>query len=98
MIDPDIFNPKGTSLVLVHSIKGEKYLAEISSMLNMKSTNAQAAMDYNVAIDHSAIMPSDRDDFFNDLRSNVDIKKIFERYDKESKLKRILRFIKHKIS
>ena len=64
---PDFFDGKGTSLVLVHSDKGQALLDRVSASLRITGTALDAALSFNPAAERSVARPAARETFFADL-------------------------------
>ena len=64
---PDFFDGKGTSLLLVHTEKGERLRARIAPALRMTATDLDRALAANPAADHSVACPAARTAFFGAL-------------------------------
>ncbi|MBQ8143698.1 MAG: Coenzyme F420 hydrogenase/dehydrogenase, beta subunit C-terminal domain [Butyricicoccus sp.] len=64
---PDFFDGKGTSLLLVHSAKGKTLLDRISPALRLTETDLVTALSFNPAADHSVARPAARETFFADF-------------------------------
>lgn len=64
---PDFFDGKGTSLLLVHSAKGQALLDRVSASLRITKTDLAAAISFNPAADRSVACPAARDTFFADF-------------------------------
>ncbi|MBA4317081.1 MAG: 4Fe-4S ferredoxin [Flavobacterium sp.] len=64
-LDPSMDQDKGTSLVLVNSLKGRDFLEELGDSITKKQFSLGEAMKFNPAI-HSSIRPAspDRKEFF----------------------------------
>lgn len=54
---------KGTSLVLIHSPKGENIFAAIGNLIKYKQANYKEAIKYNQSIYQSARKPNNRNKF-----------------------------------
>ncbi|MBR3867499.1 MAG: Coenzyme F420 hydrogenase/dehydrogenase, beta subunit C-terminal domain [Butyricicoccus sp.] len=64
---PDFFDGKGTSLMLVHSAKGQALLDRIAPALRLTRTDLDAALSFNPAAAHSVTRPAARETFFADF-------------------------------
>ena len=67
----DFFDGKGTSLLLVHSEKGERLRARIAPALRMTATDLDRALAANPAADRSVACPPGRTAFFAALDSRT---------------------------
>lgn len=63
----DFFDGKGTSLLLVHSDKGQALLDRVSASLRITKTDLAAAISFNPAADRSVARPDARAAFFANL-------------------------------
>lgn len=66
-IAPEMSDGKGTSLVLVRSEKGKRFLTRITGDLKIKEVNYTDGVAYNSAEYQSALRPVQRDIFFEDM-------------------------------
>ncbi|MCH5191173.1 MAG: Coenzyme F420 hydrogenase/dehydrogenase, beta subunit C-terminal domain [Oscillospiraceae bacterium] len=64
---PEFDDDKGTSLVIVHSHKGEQLLEQIKDNLIWTETNTPSAVSYNSAMLNSVAPHPKREEFFNEL-------------------------------
>lgn len=70
-IDKNLDNNIGTSMVLLNSIKGEKYFESVKSNLEWEYTNFESIFPGNIALTKSIENPKiDRRQFFEDLDNN----------------------------
>lgn len=76
---PDMFDNKGTSLVLVHTDKGQKLLDEISSLLSLRSADIDQALAFNPAMVRSSSRNKNREKFLAAI-SNRDFPKTVNKY------------------
>ncbi len=60
----------GTSLVIIHTEKGQKLLNSVCKQFIIKKTDVKKAVEYNSAIIKSVPMPPQREQFFNMLLSD----------------------------
>ncbi|MGI6279790.1 MAG: Coenzyme F420 hydrogenase/dehydrogenase, beta subunit C-terminal domain [Acutalibacteraceae bacterium] len=61
---PEMFDDKGTSLVLLNSDKGKALFEQIQSKLVFRHVDCMQAVQFNSAATKSADLPKCRDDFF----------------------------------
>ena len=90
---PEMFDDKGTSLVMVNSDKGAKIFNEISQDLNYKEVNRDEALKYNPSALTSAHMPKQRKAFLQNVNAD-NFKDCVNKYAKRSVIRSmILRII-----
>lgn len=69
---PAAANPKGVSLVLVNTAKGERYLLdECASKCNLAETEPAAAAKYNHNLNSPSILPAGRDALMDAMANKV---------------------------
>lgn len=78
-IHPDIFDDKGTSLVIVNSIKGEKLFHLIKDEMQYQETNLDEALKYNPAMIKSVNKDNNREMFFENI-DKLDFDKLVKKY------------------
>ena len=96
---PEMDDDKGTSLVLVHSDKGQQMLKILSDRMNCKPVDCDVVEKYNSAGIKSCQKNSNRDSFISEIVS-ADFESTVHKYTKPPFSKRIRSFlgrIKHKI-
>lgn len=64
---PDMDDDKGTSLVLIHSEKGQRILSQLSEQIKAVRTDLSSAVSGNQALLHSAVQSPNSKDFFKEL-------------------------------
>jgi len=70
---PELDNDTGTSLVIVNSDKGRRFIKGLDEKIILKQISIEDALPYNPALPHSVKEPPRRDEFFADLdRMNFD--------------------------
>ncbi len=82
-VDPDMFDDKGASLVLVHSAAGEQALAQIRPDLVLKAEPVELALAGNPSALHSAVEPKARAAFFAEFekrQGNLDYGRAADKY------------------
>lgn len=84
---PEMFDDKGTSLVLVQSAKGKRLLEAIKSGLRIKEVSMTESVRFNSSYVKSVQRPRLRDTFFQDLEIKP-LDFIFKRYGRDSICKR----------
>lgn len=70
-IDPDMDDDKGTSLIIVHTIKGENMVSTLSGSFKIKSVDIKNAMKYNPSFYKSAKVNPNRKEFFLNVRKHI---------------------------
>ncbi len=97
-IDASMFDDKGTSLVIVHTLKGQKLLNELSG-IDLKEENLDLALKYNSAMVISVARNANRDKFIADAQK-YNFAELEKSYLKESwvaltkrKIKRVIKFL-----
>lgn len=66
-LEPEMFDDKGTSLVFVHSQKGEELFRAVSESVKWKKTDIDKAVLYNSSAVESVKEPKNRTAFFKEL-------------------------------
>lgn len=90
---PEMFDNKGTSLVLINSLKGQKMFDIISDKMRYKAVDINEAVKYNTAAYKSCAENKNRDKFMNEITAeNFD--KVVKKYTKQNFIKRCLVKIK----
>ena len=64
---PDMYDSKGTSLVICHSDKGKKILKNCSDGLTVKEIDVSSALQYNSSMIKSATANANRNKFFENF-------------------------------
>lgn len=80
-IFPELNDDKGVSLLLLNSIKGQKMLQVISEAVELKQTPMEALTKYNSVAVNSVEEPSQRSEFFKDLKK-LEAGELFLKYCK----------------
>ena len=80
---PDMDDDKGTSLVLVHSSKGQELLEAVRAELRLKQVQAEQALKANPAMTHSAAPHKNRKQFFKNL-GTLPFEKLVHKYARPS--------------
>jgi len=89
---PKLNDDKGTSLILVNSIKGNKVFEKLQDNMIVEEVDSEEAIKYNPSAISSAQYNSNRDNFFEKLNSySGDISKLILQYTKVSFQKRVYR-------
>lgn len=79
--DADMDDDKGTSLVLIHTDKGQTMFDTLSPVVRQKSVSLQWAIDHNPCIARSVAMPRKRHDFFRAFSDGrVSFEKLIDTY------------------
>lgn len=91
---PKMDDNKGTSLVIVNSIKGQEIFEKIKNSIILEKVNLDDALQYNKSMIESVNKNKNREKFFDDL-DKVEFNKLVRKNMPESKLiRRIFRKIK----
>ena len=69
-IIPDMNDGKGTSLVLVHTEKGQKLIREIEPSAKVRKVDAQIAIKHNPSAVKSVAMPKIRETIYDEIDKN----------------------------
>lgn len=88
---PEFDDDKGTSLVIVHSKKGEEIFSDLENC-RVKEITLENGLKYNPAMVRSCVRPKVRECFFDDLNKNS-FGKVLGKYSKEKLGFRIKVFI-----
>lgn len=97
---PELFDDKGTSLLLVNTSQGEEYLSHILQYIDYRDSSYEKALKHNCAISDSWPAHKKRDSFFKEVSKHGEIEKTIIKYLKPSLYQRIhilLACIKNKI-
>lgn len=86
---PDMDDDKGTSLVLVHSKKGEELIARIGDRARFEPVDCSVVEKYNPSAVRSAPYNNKRSAFLRDIKK-ADYEKTVKKYTKVSFLRRVL--------
>lgn len=95
-IHPEMFDNKGTSLLLIHSEVGQKLLDAVGDRMTLKPTDLERALKSNSAAVKSAARPVARGSFLSDaktMRFDKAVNKYCDGYYKKL-FKRVLRRLK----
>lgn len=104
---PEMFDDRGTSLVIIHSEKGWKLFSEVGKEIIFRETEIENAIKYNPAYYRSAKCPEERnvfmkhiqksgiEDAYNDVLDHR--KKISEKREKKARNERRIRRYKRRI-
>ena len=87
-VQPELDDNKGTSLVMVHSEKGQEVFDALQDMIVCGKTEADLAVQSNECILKSCSTNPSRDTFFQRLSDGEDFIEIIEDMTKESYLKK----------
>ena len=68
---PEYANDKGTSLVLVHSAKGQRLIAQAKKSLHLTPAQPEQALNHNTAAEHSVEPHRNRERFFRRLHAGA---------------------------
>lgn len=93
-IDKNMFDNKGTSLVIINSNKGKELFELIKNDINFISTDLNEALKYNTAMTESVKSSKNREEFFRNI-NNYDFKKLIKKYiPKDNMFKKVIRKLK----
>lgn len=100
VIDPDMYDDRGASLVIVNNEKGKTLFDRISRELVYKQESFSEAVKRNPCVKASSCRPKDRDKFFADFlkKENPDFEKLVYKYlvyRKSSKINKLKLMVKH---
>ena len=96
---PEMYDNKGTSLVILNSEKGKKLFSLISDSTINKEVDIDIALSFNSSAIKSVAIPKKRDDFFDNL-NNIPTKQLFKKYCKltaKQKIRRLAGIILRKM-
>lgn len=96
---PDLNDNMGTSVVFVHSSKGDFLLKNIEKNIVMQEVNTEDAVNYNKAMIESSNVHKNRDKFFEEYKKNDSkVEKIIKKYYFDKGLrKRISYLLRNKL-
>lgn len=80
---PDMFDDKGTSLVIVNTEKGEQLFKRVNSRMRCKPVDLKQAVSNNQSFEKSVRMPRQRKEFFQRL-GKEDLEELMKRLTKDS--------------
>ncbi len=75
----EMFDNKGTSLVIINSKKGEELFKLVNEFIMKREVDLNSAIEYNMSIMKSANKPDRRDSFIDDLQI-LSFKELIEKY------------------
>ncbi len=97
-INKEMFDNKGTSLVIVNSEKGNELFNSIKKDTNYVKTDLEEAIRYNPSMVKSSEKPYNRKKLLTELRNYNDFDSVIKKYiPKENIFKRIIAIIKNVI-
>lgn len=89
-IMPEMYDNKGTSLVIVNSPKGTILFEKIKEKIKFVETDFEESIKYNPSMTYSPQIPKNRERFFKDL-GTMEFDKLVNKYKpKESLLKKLI--------
>lgn len=94
---PDMYDDRGTSLVLINSEKGMNILKKISCHMKYKEVDIDEAIKYNPSAVRSCSIPRKRGKFMNNIRTK-NFEKTVNKYAKESVILKIKILVKVTLS
>lgn len=89
---PEMYDNKGTSLLILNSDKGKKLFGLISKSTVNKEVDLNTAISFNSAAIKSVAIPKKREDFFADL-NNIPAKRVFHKYCKPTAKQKMRRLV-----
>lgn len=92
-LQPEMFDDKGVSLLLVHSQKGMQLFQQISDLLEYKEAPIDAAVGVNHSLVKSAKLTDGKEKFYSELKKGKDFIEVVERMTRVSLLQKIKRKI-----
>lgn len=96
-INPNFDDDKGTSLVIINSVKGTDLFEKIKNQIIYEETRLEEAIKYNSAMIKSVSQNKSREDFFKDL-DKLEFDVLVKKYIKNTNIfVRFLKKIKNKI-
>ena len=91
---PSFDDDKGTSLAIIHSVRGEKLFASIQSEVHEHQIEVGRAIAHNTAMISSAQMHKKRDAFMREISDEKDFGKVVDKYCHVGFLRRAYRKLK----
>ena len=94
---PELFDNKGTSLVLVHSEKGKRLLDSVQKNMTMQSVDLTSVIAYNTAAVQSVFLTKQRKRFYRYFRQMTVARAVEKTLHRSffrrgfSKIKRVMR-------
>jgi acetyltransferase-like isoleucine patch superfamily enzyme/coenzyme F420-reducing hydrogenase beta subunit len=90
---PEMFDDKGTSLVLLQSAKGQKIFDEVKSATDFVQVNCEKSAQFNPAAFRSCVEPKNRNNFMKNI-DKIAFDKLVIKYTKTSFYKKIFSLIR----
>lgn len=87
---PELDDNKGTSLIIIHTVKGEKLFDDIKEQLIYKEASIEKAIQHNPSIAFSASLNDRRKIFFDEISNGKEFFAIIERLNTPSWLEKII--------
>lgn len=96
VIHPEFDDDRGTSLVLINSAKGKKYINDIVDKLEYIDTDYKQSVRYNPSIERASTFNdfNRRRKFFKKLNDEKDVERVINKYIKPSLIKKIINKLK----
>ena len=91
---PEMFDDKGTSLILVNSQKGKVLLDKIRDRMTIREVDADEALKYNSPAYKSVLKPLNRDAFMETIKNDNDFEKTVKKYTRPNIVVRTIKFVK----
>lgn len=92
-IAPEMFDDKGTSLVLLHTPKGQQIFAQIKNKMKVQNVDVKEALKYNTAATQSVPLPANRSQVVEEVTENGFSSKYMV-YLKKAKGNKYIQFLK----
>lgn len=97
-LNPKISDDKGTSLVIINSIKGKDLFDKIKDKCLIEKVDLDKAIKYNKSFITSVQYNINRDKFFDDLEIESNFKKLINKYTyRPTFIRKVLKKIKSKV-
>lgn len=94
---PEMFDDKGTSLVVIHSKKGQFIFDNIKDNLVYQLTDIDTAIQYNSAMIKSVYKPNNRELFLSEIKNN-NFKVVINKYCTDKIVNKIKKKINRSVS
>lgn len=91
---PEMDDDKGTSLVFVHSEKGDKIFQAVQSKIIVKAVDCNVAVRYNPSMVRSVRKPDNRNKFMRAIENSMPFEIAVEKYCRKSKRELAVYFAK----
>ena len=85
---PQMDDDKGTSIVLIHSLKGHRLMYDISGRIRQKEVEIEVVERYNPSVIRSSVQNNKRSSFFKEIQVS-DFERIVNKYSKQNTYRRM---------